>query len=146
MLINKPDDKKHNILVFNDHEKKFIFNSYKNAKKSDSQTVAITEPKLIKRIAAYLKTNKDNTYLLEREGEPLDKDDVVRVLTQELAGPYKMPSTIWRMRHLYSTFVTVDEPVDPRMLAGIAYKMGTSDTMMIRNYSDFKKKVDTNTD
>ena len=36
----------------------------------------------------------------------------------------------------------VEKPVDPWLLQGIAYKMGTSDTVMIPNYADFKKHVD----
>ena len=42
MLINKPNDKKHNILVFTPKMKKFIFNKYKTVHKSGPQEIDIT--------------------------------------------------------------------------------------------------------
>ena len=59
MLINKPDDKKHNILIFTHKIKKFIFNKYKTVHKSGPQEIDITSPALIKIISDYLKQNSD---------------------------------------------------------------------------------------
>ena len=40
----------------------------------------------------------------------------------------------------------VGKPVDPRLLQDLTYKMGKLDTVMMRNYTDFKKTVDTGED
>ena len=73
MYINKPDDKIHNILVFNDFEQKFIFNDL-IAKKTKPQTVLLEE--LTKQVMQENLKNhvsKKQEYLLIRKGKPLDK-------------------------------------------------------------------------
>jgi len=148
MRINKPDDKLHNTLVFNEHEKKFIFNAYKTAKKSKPQTIPIEDPTLIHVLDDYLKhhVKRGQEYLLERNGRPLDKKDIMNIMRDEIGKKFEIPTGIRRLRHLFTSFVVVDKPVDLRLLQDIAYKMGTSDTVMIRNYADFKKAVDTGED
>ena len=147
MLINEPDNKINNILVFNDFEQKFIFNDYKTSKKSKPQTVFIEEP-LKTVLQDYLKkhVSKNQKYLLMRKGKALDKQDISSILRDEIGKKYSIPMGIRRIRHLFTSFVVVDKPVNPRDLQDIAYKMGTSDTVMIRNYADFKKAVDTDED
>ena len=68
VLINKPNDKKSNILVFTTNEKKFIFNKYKTVNKSGPQEIDITSPSLIKVIQDYLKQHPNNEYLLMKNG------------------------------------------------------------------------------
>ena len=148
MLINKPDDKLHNILVFNEQEKKFIFNAFKTAKKSKPQTVLIEDPTLINVLGDYLKHNvkRGQEYLLERNGRALDKKDIMNIMRDQIGKSFNIPTGIRRLRHLFTSFVVIDKPVDPRLLQDIPYRMGTSDTVMIRSYADFKKSVDTNED
>ena len=82
MKINTPDDKIHNTLVFNEHDKKFIFNDYKNSKKSKPQTVLIEDETLIHVLDDYLKhhVNRGQEYLLERNGRALDKKDIMNIM------------------------------------------------------------------
>ena len=147
MLINKPDNKINNILVFNDFKQKFVFNDFKTSKKTKPQTVLIEEA--TKQVLQdYLKkhVSKNQEYLLMRKGKPLDKQDISTILREEIGKKYDIPMGIRRLRHLYATYITVDKPIDLRLLQEIAYKMGTSDTVIIRNYADFKRAVDTGTD
>ena len=67
-------------------------------------------------------------------------------MRDEIGKKYGIPSGIRRLRHLFTSYVVVEKQVNPRDLQDIAYKMGTSDTVMIRNYADFKKAVDTGED
>ena len=147
MLINKPDNKINNILVFNDFEQKFVFNDFKTSKKTKPQTVLIEEAtKQVLREYLNKHVSKNQEYLLMRKGKALDKQDISTILREEIGKKYDIPMGIRRLRHLYATYVTVDQQIDLRLLQEIAYKMGTSDTILIRNYADFKKAVDTGTD
>ena len=67
-------------------------------------------------------------------------------MRDEIGKKFEIPTGIRRLRHLFTSYVVIGKPVDPRLLQDIAYKMGTSDTVMIRNYADFKKAVDTGED
>ena len=133
--------------MFNDFEQKFVFDDFKTSKKTKPQTVLIEEA--TKQVLQdYLKkhVSKNQEYLLMRKGKPLDKQDISTILREEIGKKYDIPMGIRRLRHLYATYITVDKPIDLRLLQEIAYKMGTSDTVIIRNYADFKKAVDTGTD
>jgi hypothetical protein len=142
MLIQGVDDKKNNVLVFNKNEKKFIFNYYKNKSKTGQQIIPITNKLLISRITTYLKNHKGNTYLFENDQrEPLSKGDITKLLRDTIGKTYSIPSGIRRMRHMFCTHIVVDKPVDPRSLKHIAIQLGTSENVMINNYSDFKNKV-----
>ncbi|MEY2702141.1 MAG: Heterosigma akashiwo virus 01 [Bacteroidota bacterium] len=146
MRVDGIDDNKHNVLVFNKHEKKFIYNYYKNAKKTYSQEVPITNPVLIKRIEAYLNKYKSDVdkkdpnriqYLFENsKKQPLGKGDIERIMRDDIGKMYNIPSGIRRLRHMYITHVVLDQKNDPRKLKDIAYRLGTSDLMMIRTYAD----------
>ena len=48
MLINVPDNKEDNILIFTLKEKKFIFNKYKASNKKGAQEIPIASAPLIK--------------------------------------------------------------------------------------------------
>ena len=76
MLINQPDDKKNNILIFTPKVKQFIFNKYKTSYKSGPQTLEIKSPALIKVISEYLDKNPGQQYFLMRNGNALDDRQV----------------------------------------------------------------------
>ena len=76
VLINQPNDKKSNILIFTPQEKKFIFNKYKTANKSGPQEIDITSPSLIRVIQDYLKQNPNNEYLLMKNGVSLNDQQI----------------------------------------------------------------------
>ena len=82
------------------------------------------------------------------KGKPLNKQGISTILQQEIGKKYNIPMGIQQLGHLCTMFVTIDQPVDPRLLKDIAYKMGTSNynNVLIKNYSYFKKAVDTGTD
>jgi integrase len=136
----------HNVLVFTKHEKKFIYNYYKNAKKSYSQEVPITNPLLIKRLEAYLKKYKSDVdkkdpnrirFLFESEDhEPLTKGDIERIMRDDIGKKYNIPAGLRKIRHMFVTHVVIDQKTDPRTLKDIAYRMGTSDLQMVRTYAD----------
>ena len=69
----------------------------------------------------------------------------MNIMRDQIGTEFQIPTGIRRIRHLFTTFVIVDKPVDPRLLQDIAY-MGTSDTVMVRNYADFQKATDTGYD
>ena len=48
MLINEPDDKENNLLIFTPKVKKFVFNKYKTSEKKGSQEIDMISPSLIK--------------------------------------------------------------------------------------------------
>ena len=73
MKINKHDTGEYNVLIFNEKEKKFIFNKYKNAKKTGKQIIPRENPDLINVLKTYLSTHKNNEYLLMRKDEGVDK-------------------------------------------------------------------------
>ena len=79
MKINQPDTGEYNVLIFNEKEKKFIFNKYKNAKKTGKQIIPIENPDLINVLKTYLSTHKNNEYLLMRNDEGLDKKDIENI-------------------------------------------------------------------
>ena len=54
MKINEPDAGAFNTLIFNDKEKKFIFNKYKVGKKTGKQIRKIENPELIKELSNHL--------------------------------------------------------------------------------------------
>ena len=93
MQINKPDTGAYNVLVFNDVEKKFIFNKYKNAKKTGKQVIPIENEDLIKVLKTYLQKHTNNEYLLMRNNEGLDKADIEVILRDEIGKKYNLQYT-----------------------------------------------------
>ena len=139
MKINEPNTGAYNVLLFNENEKKFIFNKYKNAKKTGAQIINITNPEIIKLLANYLKNHKDNEYLFMRYGVGINKNDIEVILRDELHDKYPdIPNGIRKFRHLFGSDIVVDRPVDPRELDSYAYQMGTSSVILLRNYADYK--------
>ena len=114
MQINKTDTGEYNVLVFNDDEKKFIFNKYKNAKKTGKQIIPIENEDLIRVFKTYLQKHKNNDYLLMRNGEGLDKSDIEVILREEIANKYNLPTGIRSLRHLFGSDIVVDRSVNPR--------------------------------
>jgi hypothetical protein len=151
MRIDGIDDNKHNVLVFNKHEKKLIYNYYKNVKKSYKQIVPITNPVLIKRIEAYLNKYKSDVdkkdpnriqFLFENsKKQPLSKGDIERIMRDDIGVKYDIPSGIRRIRHMFVTHVVIDQKTNPRTLKDIAYRMGTSEGMFINTYADFENAI-----
>ena len=92
MKINEPDTGAYNVLVFNEKEKKFIFNKYKNAKKTGKQIIPIENPDLINVLKTYLSTHKNNEYLLMRNDEGLDKKDIENIMRDEIGKKYNLPT------------------------------------------------------
>jgi len=126
MQINKTDTGEYNVLVFNEDEKKFIFNKYKNAKKTGQQIIPIENEDLIHVLKTYLQKHNNNDYLLMRNGEGLDMSDIEVILREEIANKYNLPTGIRSLRHLFGSDIVVDRSVNPRRLEWYAVQMGTS--------------------
>ena len=139
MKINEPDTGAFNILIFNDKEKKFIFNKYKVGKKIGKQIIKIENPELINELANHLSKHKGDEYLLMRKGERLSSDDIEKIMRDEIGHKYNIPTGIRTMRHLFGSDIGVDRPVDPRKLEWYATQMGTSVKELTNHYADYKK-------
>ena len=142
MLINVKDDQEHNILQLNNTggKPRFIFNSYKTVVKSMPQKITIDNPHLINVLTEYINTyvKGKRTYLLENnEGRALHKDDIQKILRDDIGKLYKIPSGIRTLRHLYVTHIVMDKNIDPRNFVHTAFAMGTSVNMMIQRYTTF---------
>ena len=68
------------------------------------------------------------------------------IMRDQIGKQFQIPTGVRRLQHMFTTYVIVDKPVDPRLLQDIAYKMWTLDTVMARNYTDFRKAIDTGED
>ena len=90
----------------------------------------IEDPTLVNVLDDYLKhhVKRGQEYLLVRNGRALDKKDIMNIMRDQIGKSFNIPTGIRRLRHLFTSFVVVDKPVDPRLLQDIAYIMGTSDT------------------
>lgn len=136
MLVDVPDDKKHNILDFK--KKEFIFNSYKNSAKLGPQTISITSKPLLKDLKAYRDQNPGK-FLFERNGKPMTKDQIQHFLRVEIGDYYGIPFGINALRHLFASHVFAIK-THPRDMQKIAESMGTSIKMLHTNYIDVKDK------
>ena len=83
MLINVPDDKENNILVFTPKIKKFIFNKYKVIEKKGAQEIDIISPSLIKLLDEHLKKNPNQKYLLMRNNKALNDLQIREIVRKE---------------------------------------------------------------
>ena len=133
MLINQPDDKKNNILVFTPKVKEFIFNKYKTSYKSGPQTLGIKSPALIKVISEYLDKNPDQQYFLMRNGKALDDRQVREILRTEI-GSKTHKFGIQAIRRMFATYIMIENKRSPRAYESFAKKMGTSVAMLNNNY------------
>jgi hypothetical protein len=136
MLVDVPDDKKHNILDFK--RKEFIFNSYKNSAKLGPQTIEINSKPLLKALKEY-HDNHPGKFLFERNGKPMTKDMIQHFLRVEIGDYYAIPFGINALRHLFASHVFAIK-THPRDMDKIAEKMGTSVKMLFSNYIDVKDK------
>jgi integrase len=134
MLVNKPDDNKHNILVLNDKEQKFIFNMWKNMHKKHKQVVPITNPTLIEVLKAHIQKHPKDKYLL---GGMTEKT-LPTVLNKNF-GSKGVPFNIRNVRHLFSTHLFKNRS-NPMQLEVAAHNMGTSSRMLLRYYIDHPEK------
>ena len=125
MLINQPDDKKSNILVFTPKVKQFIFNKYKTVNKSGAQVLDIKSPALIKVISDYLEKNPNQEYLLMRNGNALNDKQIREILRTEI-GSKTHKFGIQAIRRMFATYIMVENKRSPRAFEAFAKKMGTS--------------------
>ena len=138
MKINEPDTGAYNVLIFNEKEKKFIFNKYKNAKKN-WETGYTNRKSRINKSIIYLSNHKNNEYLLMRNGEGLDKKDIEDIMRDEIGKKYDLPTGTRSLRHLFGSDIVVDRPVNPRKLDWYAMQMGTSTKELLNHYTDYKE-------
>ena len=136
MIVSNNDDKIHNI--YKKNTKQFIFNSYKNMHKTGPQTIDIKNESLIKSLNAYIEKHKKNAFLFEKNGKPLTKDNVQKLLRDDIGKRFKIPFGINAIRHMFATYL--HEFKHPRDLDDYARKMGTSVEMLRLHYIDTDEK------
>ena len=141
MKINKQDTVEYNVSIFHEKQKKFIFNKYKNAKKTGKQIIPIENPDLINVLKTYLSTRKNNEYLLMRNEEGLDKKDIENIMRDETGKNYNLPTGTRALRHLFGSNIVVDRPVNPRKLEWYSTQMGTSTKELLNHYADYKENL-----
>ena len=139
IVINKPDDGIHNILVFTKNKKQFIFNDYKNIVKTGKQIQPIVNEQAINSIKTYINKHKNNTYLFEDEfGNPLTETQIVtKIYSIAKKNNLKGAFSINSMRHLSANLLH-DKDYSDRQIREVARNMGTSIEMIKRNYTDKK--------
>ena len=76
MLINVPDDRETNILIFTPKVKKFIFNKYKVSEKRGAQEIDIISPALIKILDKHLKKYPNQKYPLMQNNKALNDSQI----------------------------------------------------------------------
>ena len=125
--------------MFNKDTKKFIFNDYKNIRKTGKQIVPIVNEQLISTIKKYLNTHKNNTYLFEDEfGEPLTETQIVtKILAIAKKYHLKTVFSINSFRHLLANLIHDKEYSDVKVRE-ICRNMGTSLEVLKRSYTDKK--------
>ena len=96
MYKNKPDDKINHTFVFNEQEKKYIFNDYKTSKKSKPQTVLIEDETLMHVLDDYRKHHVKcgQEYLLGRNGHALDKKDIMNIMRDQIGKKFQIRTGI----------------------------------------------------
>ena len=84
MLINRPDNKEDNVLMFTQKEKKIIFNKYKVSNKKGAQGIHIDSAPLIKILEEHLKKHPNQKYLLMRNDKALNDIQIREVIRTEM--------------------------------------------------------------
>ena len=102
MLINVPDNKEDNILIFTPKEKKFIFNKYKVSNKKGAQEIPIVSAPLIKILEEHLKKYPNQKYLLKRNDKALNDQQIREVIRTEM-GLKETPFGVQLIRQLFAT-------------------------------------------
>ena len=141
MLINEPDNKEDNILVFTPKVKMFIFNQYKTSNKKGPQHIPIISPSLIKILDEHLKNNPNQKYLLMRKDKPLNDTQIREIVRTEIGSKDK-PFGIQMIRRLFATYIVKENKTNPRDFKQYAAKMGTSVEMLMSNYTQIPAKED----
>ena len=141
MLINQPNNKEDNLLIFTPKVKKFIFNKYKVSEKRGAQEIDIISPALSKILEAHLKKYPDQKYLLMRKNKPLDDTQIREIVRKEI-GSRDKPFGIRMIRRLFATFLIKEKETNPRQLEQYARKMGTSVQMLMSNYAQVPENKD----
>ena len=134
MLINVPDNKEDNILIFTPKEKKFIFNKYKVSSKKGAQEIPIVSAPLIKILDEHLKKYLNQKYLLMRNDKALNDQQIREVIRTEM-GSKDTPFGVQMIRRLFATHLIQEKKANPREFKEYACKMGTSVEMLMSNYA-----------
>ena len=58
----------------------------------------------------------------------------MNIMRDGIGKMFQIPMGIQHLRHLFTSLVVLDKPVDPRLLQDIEYKMDIWDTVMIRKF------------
>lgn len=148
MVINIKDDAdlinvdkhKNNVLIFNDTEKKFIFNYWKNKNKVGSQELKIKNERLIKTLKSYLSKHPKNRYLLELGGKPMVSRQVTTQM-QTIKKKYNIPFKINSLRHMLASHCRFVLKFDDHDMHSLAKEMGTSFPTIQRHYLDYDQHV-----
>ena len=97
MLINEPDDKTSNILVFTPKVKMFIFNQYKTSNKKGPQHTTIMSPALIKILDEHLNNHPNQKNLL------IPNDTQIREIVRQEIGLKETPFWMQMIQRLFAT-------------------------------------------
>ena len=141
MLINVPDNKEDNILIFTPKEKKFIFNKYKVSNKKGAQEIPIVSAPLIKILDEHLKKYPNQKYLLMRNDKALN-DQQIREVNRTEMGSKDTPFGVQMIRRLFATHLIQEKKANPREFKEYARKMGTSVEMLMSNYTQIPESED----
>ena len=141
MLINIPDNKEDNILIFTPKTKMFIFNKYKTSNKKGPQHIPIISPSLIKILNEHLKNNPNQKYLLMRNDKALNDTQIREIVRTEIGSKDK-PFGIQMLRRLFATYIVKENETNPRQFKQYAAKMGTSVEMLMSNYTQVASDED----
>lgn len=137
MLVQETDDKVHNIYMPN--KKRFVFNSYKNISKTGPQTIEIRDDGLVKALNDYIAKRPGQKYLFEKaDGQPINKDDVQKIMRDNIGKKFKIPFGINSVRHLFATYVHLFKT--PKEVEEFARLMGTSSKMLNLHYINVTQK------
>lgn len=134
MLINSPDDKKHNIL--NLGSKTFIFNSFKNSDKTGSQHISIKNESLVRALKDYIGTDTKRKYLFEdANGNPVLKSQIQNILWNKIGRAFDIPTGTNALRHMFVTWL-MNKKKNPKSWEESAARMGSSTKMWNFHYFD----------
>ena len=137
MIVSDVDDKVNNI--FMPHQKRFVFNFYKNISKSGPQTIDIKDDGLVRSLNEYIKSHPGQKYLFEKkDGTPLNKGDVQKIMRDNIGKRFGIPFGVNPLRHLFASYL--HEFKHPKDLEEYARQMGTSSKMLNLHYIDADEK------
>jgi len=141
MQINIPNNKEDNILIFTPKETKFIFNKYKVSNKKGAQEIPIVSAPLIKILEEHLKKYPNQKYLLMRNDQALNDQQIREVIRTEM-GSKETPFGVQMIRRLFATHLIQEKKANPREFKEYARKMGMSVEMLMSNYTQIPDKKD----